>query len=141
MFESPEHEERLRNRFTRRVLLLGLGQAGLVGLLAHRLHKLQVVQGENYASLADDNRLSVQPLAPVRGKIFDRHGQVLAANREEHGISIIPDLAGHTREVLDALSEFIPIPAEEIERVATLAGRQNRILPIDIRVTLDWETL
>ena len=141
MLDSPHDEKRLRRRFTRRLLLLGAGQAALVGVLGHRLHKLQIVQGENYASLADNNRLSVRPIAPVRGRILDRDGQLLAANRDEHGLVIVPDLAGNTRAVLEALSQLVLIPSKEIDRVVALSQRQNRILPIDIRVTLDWEDL
>lgn len=136
-----DKEDMLRNRFTRRMLLVGAGQGALLAVLGHRLHELQIVEQENYAFLSDNNRLSVQPLAPVRGKILDRHGQVLAANRDENALFIIPDLAGNTERVLSNLQDFVHIPNDEFRRVVTLAQRQSRILPIDIRVPLDWETL
>lgn len=139
--DNDHLEDQLRRRFTRRMFLVGAAQAGLVGVLGHRLHQLQVVQQENYAFLSDNNRLSVQPLPPVRGTITDRFGQVLAANRDENGLMIVPDLAGDVQAVLETLRDFIPIPEPEFRRIVTLSKRQSRILPIDIEVTLDWETL
>ncbi len=141
ILDGRHEEDRLRNRFTRRMLLVGAAQAGLIAVLGRRLHELQVIEKDNYAFLSDNNRLSVQPLAPVRGKILDRHGQVLAANKDENALFVVPDLAGNVENVLDALRDFIRIPDEEVRRVIALSKRQSRILPIDIRVPLDWETL
>ena len=69
------HREGDRLRvFARRALLLGAGQLGLFGLLAGRLYYLQVVSADEYALLADENRINHRLLPPARGRIFDRHG-------------------------------------------------------------------
>ncbi len=55
-------EEQRRSVFTRRALVLATGQLGLFGFLGYRLHTLQVDQGERYATLAEENRLSARLL-------------------------------------------------------------------------------
>ena len=42
---------------------------------------LQGVNGEEYASLAENNRMRRIPLPPTRGVIFDRNEEVIAATR------------------------------------------------------------
>lgn len=46
--------------FTRRALLLGAGQVGIMGALAAKLYQVQVVEGERYATLAESNRINAR---------------------------------------------------------------------------------
>ena len=50
--------------------LLVLGALLLVG----RMFYLQIVEHDRYSTLADENRIQVQSIAPVRGLIYDRNG-------------------------------------------------------------------
>ncbi len=52
MTRRQKEEERARGRFRRRAVVLGAAQLGLLGFLGHRLHRLQVEEGERYATLA-----------------------------------------------------------------------------------------
>jgi penicillin-binding protein 2 len=129
----------LKLRFTRRAALLGLGQAGLLGLLGYRLHDLQVVEAERYSGMALGNRLSTHQVAPERGRIFDRFGTLLASNVTSHRAAIIPHLAGNVGEVITRLRDTVEIAPEEEERIVRLAARQNRRLPILVAANLTWE--
>jgi penicillin-binding protein 2 len=40
--------------------------------------------------LAGGNRFSMQPLAPTRGNIYDREGQILVANAEAYAVQVLP---------------------------------------------------
>ena len=50
--------------FNRRVAMLAGGKAVLLSALVGRLYYLQVLQADRYATLADDNRINIQLLAP-----------------------------------------------------------------------------
>ena len=50
------------------------------GLLLARFVYLQVLQHDYYQTKAEDNRISIVPVAPNRGLIVDRNGVVLAGN-------------------------------------------------------------
>ena len=67
--------------FTRRALLLGAGQVGILAALGAKLYQVQVVEGERYATLAESNRISARLTAPPRGRILDRFGIPVAGNK------------------------------------------------------------
>ena len=58
--------------FTRRSLILAGGQAALMSVLAGRLYYLQVLQSDEYATMANENRMNIRLLAPLRGRVMDR---------------------------------------------------------------------
>ena len=120
-----------RARFTRRALLVGAGGLGVFSGLGARLFQIQVVDGARYRPLSDQNRIDVQTLAAVRGRILDRTGFVLADNRETFAVSLVPALAnGEVRAVLERLSRIVPLSPEKREQIVARARRQSRNLPI-----------
>lgn len=60
----------------------------LTGALIARLFYLQVVQHEYHSTLAENNRIHVQPLPPSRGRIYDRNGVVIADNRPSFSLTV-----------------------------------------------------
>ena len=69
--------DRYRN-LTRRALLLGGGQALLLGGLVARMYQLQILESDQYSLMADQNRIDLRLISPLRGRILDRHGEELA---------------------------------------------------------------
>ena len=66
--------ERELHAFQVRVAIAGIAVLIAFALLFARFFYLQVVQHELYAARAEDNRISIVPLAPNRGLILDRNG-------------------------------------------------------------------
>ena len=133
------HRENDRMRvFTRRALLLGAGQLGLFGVLAGRLYYLQVVSADEYALLADENRINHRLLPPARGRIFDRHGVTLARNIPTYRVLVVREQTADMRATLDALARLIPLPEESIREVLAEAVRRRRFVPILVREGLNW---
>ncbi len=79
------------NRIVVSVLFMML--ASLV--LVVRLVYLQVVGHEHYSTLSRDNQIKISPLAPARGLIFDRNGEVLADNAATYSLEVIPEQVGN----------------------------------------------
>jgi penicillin-binding protein 2 len=52
----------------------------LVCVLGTALFRLQVLRGEEYALVSQNNRLRPVPVPAPRGTIYDRHGQVVAGS-------------------------------------------------------------
>ncbi len=136
---EDEEPKVIHARFSRRAALLGLGQLGLFGALGMRLHQLQVIDGNRYALLADENRISTEILAPERGRILGRTGEVLAANTEGYRAVIVPALARDLRAVLARFSQIVPLSFDEIERIAVRARRQPPNLAIALVSDITWE--
>ena len=69
--KQPQQMEKI---VTRRAVLLAGGQALLFSALVGRMYYLQVLQTDQYRLLAEENRVHLHLLPPLRGKIVDRFG-------------------------------------------------------------------
>lgn len=122
----------------RAAMLLGL-QAGVAGVLAWRMRDLQIVQGEKYRLLAEENRINLRLISPARGLVTDRHGAVLAANRQNYRIVMVREQAGDPAGVLARLAEIIDLPPDRQERaIKEMAGR-SPFVPVVIAEHLSWD--
>ena len=86
--------------FTRRAAAVGLLQVVGLGVLTARLYQLQVLDQRQYGALADANRTTRQTLAPLRGRIYDRYGALLADTEEFYQALLTPSLADDVERVL-----------------------------------------
>lgn len=75
-----------RKRFFLALAIVFVSVAGLLG----RALWMQVGQAENYAALAERNRLRSTPLWPLRGVIRDRQGVILAENAPRFQVTFLP---------------------------------------------------
>ncbi len=133
------HRDNDRYRtFSRRAVMLFGGQVLLLSGLVGRMYYLQVVQGERYRTLADDNRISLKLLAPPRGRIVDRFGRPMAVNRQNYRLLVVPENAKDLDRTLRALASIIPIGPHERQRVLREAERLRRFVPIIFRENFNW---
>ncbi|MFW9605295.1 MAG: penicillin-binding protein 2 [Pseudomonas sp.] len=96
-----------------RALVGGLFVLLLMSVLIARMYYLQVIQYEHHSTLAENNRIHVQPLPPTRGLIYDRNGVVIADNRPSFSLTVRRDRAGDWRKVLDTVVEVLSLGTEE----------------------------
>lgn len=127
--------------FSRRAALLGGGKALLFGALAARLYYLQVVEADKYATLAEDNRISLRLLPPPRGRILDRFGQPLAANEQNYKVVLVAEQAKDVERTLDRLAQIIELKPGERERIMTEVRKKRAFVPVTVREYLDWEAV
>ena len=133
-------EKSRANVFTRRAALLAGGKLLLLAGLGGRLYSLQVLEGDRYRLMAEDNRVNVRLLPPPRGYIVDRYGEPLAVNTLNYQLNLRPDLAGDIEATLDALSRVIVVSPEERKRVLRKIKKSRRkFLPVTVRQELAWE--
>jgi len=125
--------------FTRRATLMGAGTITLFAALAARMYKLQVTDAAQYAELAEENRVSVRLLAPPRGRIFDRFGIELAANRQNFRAILVPEQADDPRAVLERFFDLVPRFADERERVLKEIARNRKFMPTTIAENMSWD--
>jgi len=135
-FDSEKDRTR---RFSRRTMLLGGLQGFLVTGLLGRLYYLGVVQGAQYKTMSDDNRLSLRLIPPVRGRIMDRHGHGLAINRKDYRVHLVPENTADVNKTLAALSRIIDLRVEDIEGILKKISRQPKFVPVTVAEGLDWD--
>ncbi len=127
-----------KGRFTRRALVLGAVQLGAFGLLGGRLYQMQVLDADRYATLSDENRINTRLVAPPRGQIYDRFGYLVASNRDNLKIVVVPEDADDLEALLDRISAIAPIDPKERKRVLRRARHQRAFVPVTVRQDLTW---
>lgn len=117
--------------------------AGFKGLLAvtlvGRMYYLQVVENDRYQMLADENRISVRLIPPLRGLILDRFGRILAANRADYRAYLVPEQTQDVEQTLAALNRILPLAASDHERIRKAIKRQRDFLPVTVAANLSWD--
>src|SRR5687767_12414766 len=79
-FEDTSQNLRARLRFVQVLVIL------MLGALTVRLYVLQVVRGERYAEIAENQRRRRLPIPAPRGVIFDREKRVLVNSRPTYNV-------------------------------------------------------
>ena len=130
-----------QRRITRRGLVIGGLQAGVMTALALRMRHLQLEQADQFRLLADENRINIQLLPPARGRVFDRNGQIIAENIPSYRITMVREQAGDVDAVIARLARLVELDPGELEK----ARRDLRDLRGDTPVTLadrvSWEAI
>ncbi|WP_408904348.1 penicillin-binding protein 2 [Pararoseomonas sp. SCSIO 73927] len=121
--------------------MLGGIQLGALGFLGYRLNKLQVEEGERYATLAEENRISARLVAPPRGRVLDREGKVIAGSQLNWRALIVAEDARDVPAVLDTFSKIVPLTDAERTRIEREVRRRRRFIPVTLREFLSWEEM
>lgn len=91
-----------------RLSILGIMMCGLLALLSVRLWYLQLEEGQSFRARSERNRLRLQSVPAVRGKVYDRMGRALADNLPSFDVVFrlkdIPDL----EQTLLELGSYLP---------------------------------
>ncbi|WP_339081339.1 penicillin-binding protein 2 [Pseudomonas sp. TMP9] len=85
----------------------------LTSVLLARMYYLQVVQFEYHTTLAENNRIHVQPIPPNRGLIYDRNGVIIADNRPSFSLTLTRERAGDWPHVLDVIVEVLELEPDD----------------------------
>ncbi len=84
-------------------------------LLITRLVFLQIINGEYYLKLSQDNRLKIKRVNAPRGKIYDRNGQLLVTNLPGYKL-VYMNGRKYDEKILKEISNLIDVPVETIEK-------------------------
>src|SRR3984957_6727965 len=126
--------------FTRRSLGLGGGMTLVFAILAGRLYKLQIEDGEQYKAEAEDNRVSERLLAPPRGRILDRFGTELANNKRNYRVLLVAEQATDgVEQAGDTIAELIQISDPQKKRILQAIATNKRFVPVPVAENLSWE--
>ncbi len=114
---------------TTRVLLLAI-----FGLLISRLWYLQVVEGARFHQQAELNQQRTLPTLPLRGRILDRNGVVLAENVPSFSVLAmvedLPEEQASLRAMLDRLCALVQCSGTlEVDPDALSFGAREKLLP------------
>jgi penicillin-binding protein 2 len=121
LLQGPEDvPRRLSSRVTVRIAVLSVLLIAILAMILLRLWSLQVLSGDHYRTLADDNRIREIKVHPPRGAILDRQGKVLVDNRTVMALEVrpsdLPAKPAERRAELGALGRLVGMSVPQIRR-------------------------
>jgi penicillin-binding protein 2 len=144
MFESHHFKDHQREArmFKIRLGVMVTIMALLFCVLIYRYYNLQIVNHLIYATQSEHNRVHVEPIAPTRGIIYDRNGEVLADNRASFTLSLVVNKTMDLDATLNVLRTLVDITPTDLEKFYKLKKQQIHPLdPIPLRYRLSEEEI
>ncbi len=128
-------------RFSGRILVCVVGMILTAALLVARLVYLQIAGHEHYAMLSRGNQIKISAVAPTRGIIFDRNGEVLADNIPTYSLQIVPSQTPDLKNTLEQLTDLLGLSDEELQRFESSRRRRKAFESIPVRLQLSEEEI
>lgn len=126
----------MRNKIHDRILIASYIVIALFSILVLRLWQLQVLQGDEYRRLSEENRLRIVKIPAPRGIIYDRNNIPLVKNSPFYSVSISP-LNG----VIDyvSLSKVIGVDADSISKKTN--SKKSTFEPVRLKEGLSFKEI
>jgi penicillin-binding protein 2 len=109
-----------RDDLVSRIRVLTAVASGLLVAIATGFWFVQLVQGDYYRELAENNRLRKLPMKAPRGLIYDRKGRLLVENVPSYALMLDRSRAGDLSRSLRFAATVLARPLEDLQRL--LAG-------------------
>lgn len=115
----------------KKILVVFLAAFILILYLIGRLVYLMVFDAEYYQQKVEDLHERERDIKAARGEIIDRNGTVLATNRTVCTISVIHSQIENPEKVIEKLSEFLEMDADQVrkkvEKISSIERIQSNV--------------
>lgn len=111
----------------KKILVVFLAAFILILYLIGRLVYLMVFDAEYYQQKAEELHERERDIKAARGEIIDRSGTVLATNRTVCTISVIHSQIENPEKVIEKLSEFLEMDADQVRKKVEKISSIERI--------------
>ena len=123
------HFERQAINITPRILgAFSVVVVCLAGLVV-RLWYLQIEQGDFFRDRSENNRLRTLYIAPARGLIRDRNGEVLVRNRPSFNVELVTEDSPDPASTVAVLAEIVGQDPSELQQRLSKQGKRRRFEP------------
>ena len=106
---------------------------GMIGVLLLGFWKLQVIDSDKYATLAERNRVREIPVIAPRGRMLDRDGRVLVDNRPSFSVLLLREDMSQVEKHLGAISDGLGIPLVDLKTQLENAKDLPKFQPIIVK--------
>ncbi|HEY8354524.1 MAG TPA: penicillin-binding protein 2 [Methylophilaceae bacterium] len=130
-YQQESHNFRIRLAVAAMFVLL------CFGILVSRLFYLQMARHEHYHTLAENNRISLVPIVPNRGLIYDKNGVILAHNFFVYTLEITPSRVKDLERTIDELGELVEISALDRKRFRKILSESQEFESVPLRTHLN----
>ncbi len=149
LFQSKPSSEVTNSLLTKQLIAkrsLVIFSVMIIGclVLLLRVAYLEILQFSKYHKLSYKNQVSIKPVTPIRGLIYDRNGQLLAQNIPIYHLEIIPEQVKDLEETLSRLKELLPsLSNREISRFKKTLNQYHKFeaVPLVLKLTKEETAL
>lgn len=111
----------------RRIFMLMIGFMGLFMVMSIRLGYMQLCEGKALQELANEQQTRDRTITPTRGKIYDRHLNVLAQSASVATIGVVHAQIQDPERVAKVLSEHLQMDYDKVYKKVTKVVAFERI--------------
>ncbi len=124
---QPLKDQVLEGRLFARRAMIAFGLVlATIFLLSLRYVYLQVISHDEFSTRSTSNRVSIVPVAPNRGLIYDRRGRLIAQNLPAYRLELVPEKVDDLEGTILALGEIIRFPEDVLGKFQR-ARKQHRV--------------
>ncbi len=140
MIKNSSHKKFYSLKRQPLVLLIFSSVAFLLILL--RLIFLQLLNYESFKKMSDENRIRLISSQPIRGRILDKNGYVLADSRVKYSLILKPQSVKETywEKHKSSISDLLNLDSNEIQK-EYFDGKKNQKLSVTILDNLNVDQL
>src|SRR6476620_4934573 len=106
---------------------------GIFLVLAYGLWRLQVVQSEFYAALAEKNKTREVPILAPRGKILDREGRTIVDNYPSFSALLLRDSSRDLVADADMIAQGLHLDPNEVRARIRRFASMPQYQPISLK--------
>jgi penicillin-binding protein 2 len=106
---------------------------GMIALLLFGFWKLQIIDSDRYAQLAERNRVRSIPIIAPRGSMLDREGRVLVDSYPSFSVLLLRDAPGQVERLLPQIADGLSMTLDEVKQEIDAAKAMPKFQPIVIK--------
>ena len=121
-----------RRALSRRIELARVAVGTVFALLATAYWYIQIVRGEHYFTLSEENRIRSVKITAPRGYILDRHGAILVENEPAYTLHLYRREARNLASSVEMATRVTQLPRAEVDARLQRGLRDPEFLPIPV---------
>ena len=133
------------NQFPLRVAVLGGVAVVAFAVIFLRLWYLEVLSGDEYLAQAQNNQVREFTVQAPRGKVVDRHGEVLVDNRTALELQVketdLPRSRERRAQLFERLGEVAGLRPDQIRNKIRLEAKECAACPATLRRDVAYDTV
>ena len=106
---------------------------GMIALLLFGFWKLQIIDSDRYAQLAERNRVRSIPIIAPRGSMLDREGRILVDSYPSFSVLLLRDAPGQVERLLPQIADGLSMTMDELKQEIDAARAMPKFQPIIIK--------
>ncbi len=119
--------------FSKRITLALIFILLLTLILISSIFSLQIINYDYYTKESLGNKMRILPIAPMRGKIFDRYGEIIATNQLSYKLTLTIEKIKDISTTLLSLKKFGLINDKDISTFKKINKQYKKFHSIPLK--------